>query len=153
MTVASLLTLIYSSPTLNVAKGEELVTQGTPGRDLYVLESGKFVVERTGVAIATIEHADAMIGEMSVLLGRPHSATVRAERDSKVRVVHDAMRILEKHPELALRIAQLQSQRLDATSALLVELNHEHVDKPAERNLIGRIFSTLMTPGKDPGVH
>ena len=65
----------------------------------------------------------------------------------------DAMRILEKHPELALRIAQLQSQRLDATSALLVDLNHEHVDKPAERNLIGRIFSTLMTPGKDPGPH
>jgi CRP-like cAMP-binding protein len=153
MTVASLLTLTYSSPTLDVAKGEELVTQGTPGRDLYVLESGKFVVERNGVAIATIEHADQMIGEMSVLLGRPHSATVRAERDSKVRVVKDAMRILEKHPELALRIAQLQSQRLDATSALLVDLNREHGDKPAEQNLIARIFSTLMTPGKDPGVH
>ena len=54
--MASLLTLTYSSPTLDVAKGEELVTQGTPGRDLYVLESGKFTVERDGVVIATIEH-------------------------------------------------------------------------------------------------
>ena len=90
-----------------------------------------------------------MIGEMSVLLGRPHSATVRAERDSKVRVIRDAMRILEKHPELAMRIAQLQSQRLDATSALLVQLNTETVDKPTERSLIGRIFSTLMAPGRD----
>lgn len=147
--MASLLTLTYSSPTLDVAKGEELVTQGTPGRDLYVLESGKFTVERDGVEIATIERSDSMIGEMSVLLGRPHSATVRADRDSKVRVIRDAMRILEKHPELALRIAQLQSQRLDATSALLVHLNHETVDKPSERSLIGRIFSTLMAPGRD----
>lgn len=146
--MASLLTLTYSSPTLDVARGEELVTQGMPGRDLYVLESGKFVVERDGVEIATIEHSDAMIGEMSVLLGRPHSATVRAERDSKVRVVRDAMRILEKHPELALRIAMLQSQRLDATSALLVQLNGETADKPSEQTLIGRIFSTLMAPPK-----
>jgi len=151
--MASLLTLTYSSPTRDVAKGEELVTQGTPGRDLYVLESGSFTVERDGVVIATIDHPDSMIGEMSVLLGRPHSATVRAVRQGRVRVVRDAMRILEKHPELALRIAMLQSQRLDATSALLVELNRDTVDKPSEQSLIGRIFKTLMTPGhtSEPG--
>jgi CRP-like cAMP-binding protein len=151
--MASLLTLTYSSPTRDVAKGEELVTQGTPGRDLYVLESGKFVVERDGVPIATIDQPDSMIGEMSVLLGRPHSASVRAVSASKVRVVRDAMRILERHPELALRIAMLQSQRLDATSALLVELNRETVDKPSEQSLIGRIFSTLMTPPKGHASH
>ena len=37
----------------------------------------------------------------------------------------------------------------DATSALLVELNHETVDQPSERSLIGRIFKTLMAPGRD----
>lgn len=151
--MASLLTLTYSSPTRDVAKGEELVTQGTPGRDLYVLESGKFIVERDRVPIATIDQPDSMIGEMSVLLGRPHSASVRAVSASKVRVVRDAMRILEKHPELALRIAMLQSQRLDATSALLVELNRESAGKPAEQSLIGRIFSTLMTPAKGHASH
>lgn len=151
--MASLLTLTYSSPTRDVAKGEELVTQGTPGRDLYVLESGGFVVERNGVPIATIDQPDSMIGEMSVLLGRPHSASVRAVSASKVRVVRDAMRILEKHPELALRIATLQSQRLDATSALLVELNRETAGKPSEQSLIGRIFSTLMTPAKGHASH
>lgn len=148
--MTSLLTLTYSAPTETFRRGEVLVTQGQRGGDLYVLESGRLSVERDGVVIATIEEPDSVVGEMSVLLGSANSATVRAERDSQVRVVRDAIRILGRHPELTLRIAQLVCQRLDATSALLVELSREHAGKESEQGLLGRIFAALVAPPSPP---
>jgi CRP/FNR family transcriptional regulator, cyclic AMP receptor protein len=151
--MTSLLTLTYSAPTRSYAKGEALVTQGERGGDLYVLESGRLSVERDGVVIATIEEPDSVVGEMSVLLGSNYSATVRADRDSKVRVVKDAMRILAKQPELTLRLAQLVSQRLDTTSALLVELSRETAGKPSEQNLLRRIWTALVSSPPPPKAH
>jgi CRP/FNR family transcriptional regulator, cyclic AMP receptor protein len=151
--MSSLLTLTYSAPTKTFAKGEVLVTQGERGGDLYVLESGRLRVERDGVVIATIEEPDSVVGEMSVLLGTNYSATVRADRDSRVRVVRDAMRILSKQPELTLRLAQLVSQRLDTTSALLVELSREHAGKTSEQNLLQRIFAALVSSPPPPRAH
>jgi CRP-like cAMP-binding protein len=151
--MTSLLTLTYSAPTKSYSKGEALVTQGERGGDLYVLESGRLSVERDGVVIATIEEPDSVIGEMSVLLGSNYSATVRAERDSKVRVVKDAMRILGKQPELTLRLAQLVSQRLDTTSALLVELSRETAGKASEQHLLRRIWTALVSSPPPPKAH
>jgi CRP-like cAMP-binding protein len=142
--MATLVTLTYSSPTREFKRGEVLMTQGEPGRDLFVLESGKLVVERDGVPIATIEEFDSLIGEMSVLLDKPHSATVRAEKDSKVRVVKDAIRVLEKQPELALKVATLVTQRLDATSAQLVKLSQPGGDKPVEKAAAAGLLKTLF---------
>jgi CRP/FNR family transcriptional regulator, cyclic AMP receptor protein len=151
--MTSLLTLTYSAPTQTFAKGEALVTQGERGGNLFVLEGGRLSVERDGVVIATIEEPDSVVGEMSVLLGSNYTATVRADRDSKVRVVKDAMRILSKHPELTLRLAQIVSMKLDTASALLVELSREHAGKPSEQNLLRRIFAALFSSSPPPKAH
>ncbi|MDB5541695.1 MAG: hypothetical protein JWQ89_3422 [Devosia sp.] len=141
--MASLLLLTYAAPTIELAKGEVLITQGGRGKDLYVLDTGRLAVERDGVKIATIDEFDSVIGEMALLLGKPHSATVRAETDSKVRVVRDALLVLERHPLITLRLATLLCQRLDSTSALLADLSHEASDKPSEQGLLSRIISVL----------
>jgi CRP-like cAMP-binding protein len=142
--MTSLLTLTYSAPTITLGKGEVLVTQGEIGGDLFVLESGRLSVERDGVSLATIREPGSLIGEMSVLLGIKNSATVRAEERSTIRVVRDALRILEKQPLVTLRLATLLSQRLDATSALLVEMTQETAGKSAEQGLLRRLFSSLL---------
>ena len=85
-----------------------------------------------------------MVGEMSVLLGTPNSATVRAARDSRVRVIRDAKRYLASDAALSLAMAALVASRLDATSALLVEMSREHMGKPTEQGLLRRIFSVLL---------
>ncbi len=152
--MASLLTLTYSSPTLSLAKGEVLVKQGAKGGDLFVLESGELVVERDGREIALINASDSVVGEMSVLLGKPYSATVRATSASRVRVVRDAIRILEGQPGLALRLATILGQRLDATSALLVQMGNEQ-SQPVESEMSGlrRLFGVLFgqRPDREPG--
>lgn len=147
--MTTLVTLTYSSPTVDYKRGDVLMTQGEPGRDLFVLESGKLVVERDGIPIATIEEFDSLIGEMAVLLGKPHSATVRADKDSRVRVVKDAMRVLQSQPELALKVATLVTQRLDATSAQLVKLSQHGGDKPVEKSSAAGLLRTLLGGRRD----
>jgi CRP-like cAMP-binding protein len=146
--MASMFLLTYSAPIMELEIGEVLITQGELGTDLFVLEAGQLAVERDGVKIATIDQPDSLIGEMGLLLRKPHSATVRAETNSKVRVVADAMRVLERHPDITLRLAGLLSQRLDETSGLVSELSRQ-VSGTTEKTLIGKILSSLVTtPGR-----
>ena len=141
--MASLLTLTFSQPTLALEPGDVLIKEGDRGGDMYVLESGRLRVERDGVTLATLSSPGALVGEMSVLLGTENTATVRAETSTTLRVVKDALAYLERQPLVALRVAMLLSQRLDATSALLVELQkHEKSDKPAPGGF-GRLFAAL----------
>ena len=145
--MASLLTLTFSQPVRNLAAGEVLITRGDPGGDLFVLESGKLVVERDGVDIATITEPGALIGEMSVLLGNDSTATVRAQKPSAVRVVRDAVAFLERQPLVAMRVATLLAQRLDATSAVLVEFKADSKGKASE-GMFNRLMSALSGAGK-----
>lgn len=141
----SLLTLAASHPTRAFAAGEILIGQGYQGGDLYILESGQLAVERDGVRIATIATPGSLIGEMSVVLGTANSATVQAERPTLVRVIRDARQYLKTDPELTFRIAWLMANRLDATSAYLVQLTKDHAGKP-EGGLLGRILTSLNSP-------
>ncbi|HZY68484.1 MAG TPA: cyclic nucleotide-binding domain-containing protein [Devosia sp.] len=143
---ASVLALVKGQPQRQLARGDVLITEDDPGGELYVLELGSLTVERDGVPIATITEPGALVGEMSVLLGVDHSATVRAELPSTVRVVADALPFLERNPLMALHVATLACERLDRTSALLVELRKETEGKAEQQGLLSRIFSALTTP-------
>lgn len=140
----SLLTLAASHPSRTFVAGEILIGQGYQGGDLFILESGQLAVERDGVRIATIATPGSLIGEMSVVLGTANSATVQAEKPTTVRVIRNARQYLRTDPELTFRIAWLMANRLDATSAYLVQLTKDHAGKP-EGGLLGRILSSLNT--------
>jgi len=144
--MASVLALTKSLPQRSLAPGEALITEGDAGGELFVLEHGKLTVERDGVTIATIADPGALIGEMSVLLGVDHSASVRADGPATVRVIEDAVNFLERTPLMALHVATLACERLDRTSALVVQLRKESEASGTEQGLLGRIFSSLTAP-------
>lgn len=141
--MATILTLTETQPTLSLAPGEVLIAEGDRGGDIYVLQSGRLSVSRAGVELARVTSSGALVGEMSVLLGTENTATVTAETQTTVRVVREALAYLERQPLVALRIAMLLSQRLDATSALLVELQNQ---PPANDGAYGRLASALYSP-------
>lgn len=147
--MASLLTLVSTHPVRTLNHGDILVAQGEGGGDLFVLERGRLVVERDGVVIATLTQPGTAVGEMSVLAGTRISATVRAETETHVRVVQDAAKMLVSQPELALRLGALVAGRLDATSALLVEMSQSRATAPADTGLIARLMAALHGPRKD----
>src|SRR3569623_1041856 len=139
--MASLVTLTYSQPTRNLASGEDLITEGARGGELYVLESGKRGGERGGAVIARLTEPGALVGEMSVFTGSPNSATVKADGPAIVRVVADAMRYITKQPEIAVHIAGVLAQRLAATSAVLAALRNDGETTAAEHSRLGRLVS------------
>ena len=149
--MSSLLALTRNQPRRALDQGEALITEGDEGGELYVLESGCLSVERDGVVIARIDEPGALIGEMAVLLGTDNSATVRAETAVSVRVIEDAIPFLERTPLVALQVATLACARLDATSALLVQLKKETHGKAGEQGLLSRIFSALASTPPQPG--
>ena len=146
--MASLQELASSHPTRSLEPGEALISQGGPGGDLFILEAGKLAVERDGVPVATISAQNALVGEMSVLLGLPNSATVRAVDHATVRTIINARSHLMQDPELTFQLASLVAARLDATTALLVDLAKEHPGK-TEQGLLARILSALTLQAND----
>ena len=144
--MANILALTKGQPQRVLAPGEALIEAGDSGGELYVLESGRLKVSRDGVEIATIGEPGALIGEMSVLLGDDHSASVRAETATTVRVIEDALPFLERTPLMALHVATLACERLEKTSALVVQLHKEAEGRADDPGVFGRIFGALSAP-------
>jgi CRP/FNR family cyclic AMP-dependent transcriptional regulator len=151
--MASVLALTRSQPQRMLSAGEALITEGDSGGELYVLEVGRLTVERDGIVIANIADPGALIGEMSVLLGVDHSATVRADGPCTVRVIEDAVSFLERTPLMALHVATLACERLDRTSALVVQLRKEAEEKADDQGMWSRIFSALTGPSGRAAEH
>ncbi len=144
--------LLASLPHDDLTPGTHLTTEGTRSGQLYLLESGTLSVLREGIELATLEDKGAVIGEMAALLDIPHSATVLARTRARVRVVRDARAALAAHPALALHIATLACARLNATSALLVDLRNAAKGEQRQQALMTRILSALsVSPRRGPG--
>jgi len=98
--------------------GEIIVTQGSRGREMYVILSGSAQVEiETDSAgrsvIATIAEGD-FFGEMAVFQDRPRSATVRALGPTRVLAIdpQSLLRRIAQQPTLALRMLERMAQRV-----------------------------------------
>lgn len=102
-----------------IAPGMALIEQGGRTGQLYVLKDGELEVLRDGKHVATIKTPGAVIGEMSVLLDAPQTATVRAVTEVDYFVIDNAIEVLRTHPDWLLQIARLLAQRVNATTAQL----------------------------------
>lgn len=149
--MSTLAALAVSLPLETLRPGDRLTTEGSYSGRLYLLESGRLTVSRDGVDIAHIDEPWAIIGEMAVLLATPHSATVTAETTVRVRVIEEALDVLSQNPDFALHIATLACARLNATSALLVDLRRGAEGKKQEQALMSRILTAMLTTPKVTG--
>lgn len=107
------------------APGEVLVPQWGKLGTLFILKSGEVEVERNGAIISRTSQPGTLFGEMSVLLDRPHSASVRAVDAVEAYVVADPLAVLEQRPAWTLQLARLLAQRLATTTAALVAAREE----------------------------
>src|SRR3954471_16601833 len=70
--------LLSRTRTEMVEAGHTLFVEGAPSRNLYVILSGSAVVRKKGRRIARLGPGD-VVGELSVILGGPRTATVQAD--------------------------------------------------------------------------
>jgi CRP-like cAMP-binding protein len=142
--VTDLLALSSDLPTRAVAAGDVLIAEGSDPGVLYVLSSGSLTVERDGVAFASIDTPGAIFGEMSVVLGKPATATVRATTDVVVHVAADPEAFLLERPGAALSVLRTTAARLDGLTQYLVDVKGQFAELEGHLGMVDQILDTLV---------
>lgn len=104
-----------------LAIGEIICRESDPGDSFYIILSGsvEVFVESISKQVA-VRRAGEFIGEMSLLMGTPRTATLRTLEDTVLFVVdHSNLQsLLKNHQGLADKIAEELSQRQEALESL-----------------------------------
>jgi CRP/FNR family cyclic AMP-dependent transcriptional regulator len=139
-----------------VPAGALVLHEGSKTGHLFVLLQGRLEVVKGDNVVAVLSEPGAMLGEMSVLLDQPHSATVRAAADSVVYEFDDAAAFLRDQPAVALLIARLLAQRLNVATTYLADLMHQYGDHGSHLSMVGEILQSMInlpptevSPGSD----
>jgi len=143
-----------SLPRRRFAAGEIVLREGEAAGLLFVLEAGAVEIVKRNVQVATIAEAGSLFGEMSALLGVPHTTTVRALRDSSFHVAEDPMGFLHGNPAIALEVAKLLSRRLQLVTDYLVDVKEQYSDRSDHLGMVDEVLDSLVNhqdPPSEPG--
>jgi serine/threonine protein phosphatase PrpC len=129
--------ILSIASTVTIPSGQEIVTEGLVGDQLFVVVRGRVSVEKRGVSIAELK-SGGHFGEMGLVDNEPRSATVRAVEPTRVMVITrlELMNLMRKEPVLAVKMlwsfVQVLSDRLRATNAELSEIRQgRELSQPA----------------------
>src|SRR5438552_13135370 len=108
---------------------EVIVREGAPGVSMYIIKSGVVEVRKkdpaTGIDFLVAQLSEgAAVGEMSLLTGKPRSATVTTVQPTVVFTLTraDFRNLLTQHPEISIGLARILAERLeDATKQVGIE--------------------------------
>jgi CRP/FNR family cyclic AMP-dependent transcriptional regulator len=137
-----MVTLSTHLPVVELRAGDALVSQGGPGGGVWILITGALQVFKGDVAVNTISKEGAVIGEMSVLLGTEHGATVVATEPSRLRYAHDGHAFLFSDPEITKLIAVGLAERLNFVSMYLADLKFQYGDASG-LNMVSEVLAHL----------
>lgn len=99
--------------SVTVAPGEVLMEQGDKGRSVMVIADGDAMVTKDGESVAVISRGD-VVGEMSMLVNAPRTATVTARSPMTVLVFdnHAFASVLDASPQFASSVMRTAVKRL-----------------------------------------
>jgi serine/threonine protein phosphatase PrpC len=130
-----ILRLLNVTTVREYAPGEEIIKEGTPGDEMYVLLRGKIRLHKNDAFITHLEPG-SHIGEMALIDRRqPRSASATAEERSRVLLLsrRDFYEIIRKEPQLSTKLlwsfTQVLAERLRKTTA---ELSGARLEAGAE---------------------
>lgn len=145
-----MLELVADCPARDFVTGDVIIEQDSPSGPLLVLVEGEVEILREDVHVAKTSQPGAVFGEMSVLLGTTHTATVRALKSSRFAVIENPRQFLAASSDACLHVASLLAKRLDALNKYLVDVKqqyegHDHI------GMVDEVLETLMhRPPRSP---
>jgi CRP/FNR family transcriptional regulator, cyclic AMP receptor protein len=123
--MASILELFRDREVIRFDPGQNIIQQREETKRLYFLIEGEVEVLKDDVRVAIASQPGAVFGEMSVLLGGAHTATVRALKPSSFYVVENPREFLNSSPAASLHVCELLARRIDALNRYLVDVKHQ----------------------------
>ena len=140
--MTDMLVLSEHLPEVDFAAGEAVVREGGRSGSIWVLVSGALRVRKGGIEVNTITNPGALIGEMSVLLGIDHSATVEATQQSTLRHAVDGRGLLASDPAISNLVAVGLAERLSFITTYLADLTQQYADVPG-LSMVSDVLSRL----------
>lgn len=124
--------------------GTVLISEGETSGQLYIIAEGSVEVLRGDTQVAVVSDAGSIFGEMSVLLNRPHTATVRTTSPVVAFLFEDAESFLKSNPEIAFFVGRLLAERLNAATTYLVDLKRQFEGQGNHLSMVGEVLETLI---------
>lgn len=149
--MASILDLCADLPERALAQGEVLLREGDATRkELFILIEGSLeVVKGDDVSITVIAEPGAVVGEISVLLGIPFSASVRATEPTRCFVAADGEAFLRAHPETTIVVARLLARRLNMATTYLADIKRQFEGHDASLAMLDQVLETFLHHTED----
>ena len=133
-----------SLPQRSVAEGECILDEGLKDGALYILKEGAVEVLKKDIQVNVVSSPGSVFGEVSVLLDRPHMATVKALKPSTFYVADKAQEFLHHHPEINLAIARLLATRLNSVTNYLVDLKDQFESREDHLGMVDEVLESIL---------
>jgi CRP/FNR family cyclic AMP-dependent transcriptional regulator len=98
---------------LDVPDGQVLTRQGASGGEFFIVLDGQVAIEKDGERIATMHPGD-FLGEISLIDGKPRTATARAEGNARLLVLGRGpfQDLMEEFPSVRVAVLQALAERV-----------------------------------------
>ncbi len=136
----------------HLPRGTLVVRQDEPADSLYLIESGQVVVEQHGQTIASLSEGD-LFGEISLLTGQPHRASVRTETTTDLLVLPgaDFYRLIQQYPALEAELRAMAERRLSHSAAVRSDAQRARtIDLAVNRGLLRATHVLVRDPALCP---
>jgi CRP-like cAMP-binding protein len=113
----------HNPEIIRIPAGKPLFTEGEPGHLMFVLTSGSADVLVKNRVVETLQNG-SIVGEVSIVLDGPRSATVIATTDCEF-VAVDEKRfqfLVQQTPFFATQVLRVMAERLRKSGQLIPEL-------------------------------
>jgi CRP-like cAMP-binding protein len=124
--------------------GDILIGEGPASGVLFILIDGAVEVLRGDVRVSLVDEPGAVFGEISALLGGPHSATVRAIEPVTVHRIEDAESFLQMRPEIVFHVARILARRLIDATTYLADIKHQYADRSDHLGMVDEVLEALV---------
>lgn len=114
-------------PEESYEAGDTLLEEGAASDGhLLILISGVVEIVKNGdIPVATVSEPGSPLGEISLLVRSPHTATARAVTPVRCLKIPDAHAFLHSHPAVLFAIARLLALRLSSATAYLADVKKQ----------------------------
>lgn len=131
-------------PRRHFSEGDTLVQQGDSFGSIIILVEGSIQIERDAMPLAVMDTPGAILGDMSTVLARPATATMRAVSNCTVLCADDGAAYLLSRPDVLLDVARALATRLDNLTGHLTDVQRQYSDDSGHLGMLDHVLSTLM---------